>query len=137
MKDHELAQFVNRLTALAQEFGQTQQLRERIAEEVGKTLKLGHHASSTMQISPSCIGKACGCPRGVCTEANEAPEDAVTIRVPGLFQTPAALQRLQERRTNATIALRETLAKVSDDQWIAARRHSDDDTLHLRPTDPP
>lgn len=34
MKDHEKAQLVNRLTAIAKEFGQSQQLRERISQEV-------------------------------------------------------------------------------------------------------
>ncbi len=38
-KDHEIAQFVNRLTQIAQEFGQTQQLRERISQEVLATLR--------------------------------------------------------------------------------------------------
>lgn len=34
VQDHETAQLVNRLTAIAREFGQTQQLRERIAQEI-------------------------------------------------------------------------------------------------------
>ena len=34
MKDHELAALVGRLTSIAREFGQTQQLRERIAKEL-------------------------------------------------------------------------------------------------------
>lgn len=34
MKDHEIAELVNRLTHIAREYGQTQQLRERIAHEI-------------------------------------------------------------------------------------------------------
>lgn len=38
MKPHEMREFVNRLTKIAKDYGQTQQLRERIAGEVVKTL---------------------------------------------------------------------------------------------------
>ncbi len=38
MKDHEIAQFVNELTKAAKTYGQTQQLRARIAEIVKRNL---------------------------------------------------------------------------------------------------
>jgi len=34
MREHEIAELVNRLTAIAREYGQTEQLRERIAHEI-------------------------------------------------------------------------------------------------------
>jgi hypothetical protein len=38
MKDHEIAALVNDLTSIAREFGQTQQLRERISQRVASAL---------------------------------------------------------------------------------------------------
>lgn len=39
MKDHEIAQLVNRLTAIGRDFGHTQQLRDRISREILTHLK--------------------------------------------------------------------------------------------------
>jgi hypothetical protein len=39
MKDHEIAQLVNRLTAVAVKYAETQQLREQIKKVVLDTLK--------------------------------------------------------------------------------------------------
>lgn len=39
MKDHEIAKLVNDLTAVAREYGQTQQLRDRISQLVVTALR--------------------------------------------------------------------------------------------------
>lgn len=39
LKDHEIAQFVNRLTVIGKTYGHTQQLRENISQEVLATLR--------------------------------------------------------------------------------------------------
>lgn len=39
MKDGDIAKLVNELTAIAKEYGQTQQLRDRIANRLVPTLK--------------------------------------------------------------------------------------------------
>lgn len=38
MKDHEIREFINRLTAIAKKYGHTQQLREHIHKEVLQTI---------------------------------------------------------------------------------------------------
>ena len=90
MKDHEIAQFVNELTAVAKSFGQTQQLRDRLSEVVHRRLEHGRYAPKTMQLATSCVGKVCACPRGSCAEAAACPEDVVTVFVPtGKTAAPA------------------------------------------------
>lgn len=48
MKHHEIAKLVNELTKVAKQYGQTQQLRERIANVVVPTLQ----GETTMHVTP-------------------------------------------------------------------------------------
>ena len=52
LKDHQIAQTVNALTIIAREYGQTQQLRERIAQAIVPILK-------GQQECPLCRGDGC------------------------------------------------------------------------------
>lgn len=80
MKDHEIAQFVNGLTTIAREYGQTQQLRERISQLVHDALKVPQPPIS-MLMAPECVGKLCSCVPGICNAVRERPDEAVQVTV--------------------------------------------------------
>ena len=103
MKDHQVAQFVNELTQVAKTYGQTQQLRDRISEVVGKTLQVGHRASVLVP--------------GV-------------EELPSHVQAQEAAQRIRETRTQLSLQLREQLHAIrSKDKKYMLRMLDDDDQV--------
>lgn len=136
LKDHEVAQLVNELTRIGRVYGQTQQLRDRISQVVCSTLEVGNHRIKCMKISPSCIGKACGCAAGHCVEADASPEEAVTVHVPGLAEKEAVV-RIRGKNAHLFAVVREKILKIRNERNAEGLRHLDDDTFHVKLTKPP
>ena len=53
MKDHEIREFVNELTEVAEQYGQTQQLRERIRGVVFKAIPPSFLSTETEELKKS------------------------------------------------------------------------------------
>lgn len=117
MKDHEIAQVVNQLTAIGKTYGHTQQLRDRIAAVVVPLLK-PKEEPKTMLIAPFCIGKKCSCQPGNCAEVGMRPDTAVTVYIHDHSPAKPAREAVAEIRAQRS----EFIANMNE-KLRASREH--------------
>ena len=77
MKDHERRELVNRLTKIAREYGQTQQLRERIAHELLSSIKSDSSFAAQAAAWRSLVEWICTAPTNAQIVLDNAPNGRI------------------------------------------------------------